>query len=207
MKKAKLIGTIIGVILFSILITGLTYAWYTWRSSDIIVSGTTKCFNINYTKGKTLNNESAILFDESTIISENQVTIKNGMALTSLTAALDSSCGFTADITINLTVNTLDEAFTSLGESTGALKYVFINYDPTVYTDITTEALNGTVFDIVKTGSISETGQITLGTDSLLTTSKGYILLFYVDGDLALDDAQDATFSASIGIDATQTIE
>lgn len=207
MKKAKLIGAIIGVILFSILITGLTYAWYTWRSSDIIISGTTKCFKINYVTGKVLNNESAILFDESAIINENQITIKSGMALTSLTAALDTSCGFTSDITINLTVNSLDEAFTEIGESTGALKYVFIEYDPTVYTDITTEALNGTVFDIAKTGSVTQTGSITLGNDSLLTTDKGYMLLFYVDGDLALDDAQDATFSASIGIDATQTVE
>ena len=180
MKKSKLIGAIVGVILFSLLIAGITYAWYTWRSGDIIISGNTECFTVDYVKGKVLNNESTILFDESTIISNNQVTIKNGMAITSLTAALNSECTIPGNINITMTINSLNEAFNSLGDSAGAFKYIFTSYDPTIYTDITTETLNGVTFNIIKTGSITEEGETTLITDELSTIQKGYMFIFYV---------------------------
>ena len=35
MKKSKIIGSIIGVLIFIIMITGITYAWFTWRSNEI----------------------------------------------------------------------------------------------------------------------------------------------------------------------------
>ena len=47
-KKIKIIGTIIGIVLFVILIAGFTFAWFTWESSRINISGNTACFNINY---------------------------------------------------------------------------------------------------------------------------------------------------------------
>ena len=34
-KKIKIIGTIIGIVLFVILIAGFTFAWFTWESSRI----------------------------------------------------------------------------------------------------------------------------------------------------------------------------
>ena len=40
MKKAKLVGTIFGVILFIALIAGFTYAWVSWQSDNINISGT-----------------------------------------------------------------------------------------------------------------------------------------------------------------------
>ena len=39
MKKAKLVGTIFGVILFIALIAGFTYAWVSWQSDNINISG------------------------------------------------------------------------------------------------------------------------------------------------------------------------
>ena len=33
-KKIKIIGTIIGIVLFVILIAGFTFAWFTWESSS-----------------------------------------------------------------------------------------------------------------------------------------------------------------------------
>lgn len=205
MRKSKLIGAIIGVILFSLLITGITYAWYTWRSGDIIISGNTECFTVDYVKGKVLNNENVILFDENTIVSGNRVTIKNGMAITSLTAALNSECTIPGNITVTMTINNLNEAFNSLGDSAGAFKYILTSYDPSTYTDITTESLNGITFDIVKTGSITEEGEITLFTDELSTTSTGYIFIFYIDGNLAHNSVQNTTFTATIGAVIEQT--
>ncbi len=35
MKKAKIIGTIVGVIFSVAAIAGITYAWFTWQSSNI----------------------------------------------------------------------------------------------------------------------------------------------------------------------------
>lgn len=205
MKKSKLIGAIIGVMLFSFLIVGITYAWYTWRSGNIIISGNTECFDVDYVKGKILNNESTILFDESTIISGNQVTIKNGMAITGLTAALNSECTISGNINITMTVNSLNESFNSLGDSAGAFKYILASYDPATYNDITTETLNGVTFDIIKTESITGEGEKALITDELSTTQKGYMFIFYVDGDLAHNSAQDTTFTATIGATIEQT--
>lgn len=54
MKKSKVIGTIVGIILFIGLIAGLTYAWFTWRSNNISIDGESECFNIDYTVGQTI---------------------------------------------------------------------------------------------------------------------------------------------------------
>lgn len=203
-KKVKLVGTILGILMFILLTTGITYAWFTWQSNKITISGTSECFIINYTKGKTLSNESAILFDESTIITNNQITVKEGMALTDVTASIDSNCDVLGNLTLNLTVSNLNSAFTDSGNSTGAFKYVLASYDPSSYDDITASALSGVVFDIIKTDSITSTDTITLVSEQLSTTKKGYLLIFYVDGDLANDDAQNSTFSATIEAVARQ---
>ena len=202
-KKVKLIGTIVGVLLFLLVIAGITYAWFTWRSSNINISGTTECFNIHYTNGQTLTDASTILLDESTIINNNKITIKNGMAITDVTAYIDSSCNIPANLEITLTINELSDAFIS-GNSIGAFKYVLASYDPSTYSDITTSALNGLQFDIIKNESITKVGDITLVDEALSTTEKGYLLIFYVDGDLAMNDAQNSLFSATITGVATQ---
>ena len=203
-KKIKLIGTLIGIVLFIGLIAGMSYAFITWRSSNVGISGTGECFNVNYTKGQEITNESVILFDESSIINNNKITIRNGMALTDVTAYLDSACNITSDIDISLNVTNINNAFIS-GNSIGAFKYVVASYDPSTYSNITTTALNGTSFDILKTGSITSLGEISLVSNSLSNTKKGYLIIFYVDGDLAMNDAQNTTFTATITGTAMQT--
>ena len=60
------------------------------KSSNIIILGTTDCYTINYIKSinitQTINDNGITLFDEIKIISDNKITIKNGMALTYVTA-------------------------------------------------------------------------------------------------------------------------
>ena len=202
-KKVKLIGTIVGIIIFISLIVGLSYAWFTWRSSNVNISGNTECFDVHYTNGQDIVNASTILFDESTIINNNKITIKDGMALTDVTAYVNSGCNIFANLEIILNVTDLNSAFID-GDSVGAFKYVLTRYDPSVYSDITTTALNGQSFDIIKTGSITSTGEMTLVDEALATTEQGYLILFYIDGDLAMNDAQYSTFSATITGIATQ---
>ena len=58
--KAKTIGMIIGVILFIILISSITYAAYSWISDPEqgYIKATSECFIIDYTKGTDILNGS-----------------------------------------------------------------------------------------------------------------------------------------------------
>lgn len=203
-NKVKLLGTIIGIIMFVLLIAGVSYAWITWQSSNINITGSSSCFDVNYTNGQTLTNESVILFDESSIINDGKITIKNGMAITDVTVGISSSCDITGNLEIILNVTSLNSAYIS-GNSIGAFKYVLASYDPSNYTNITTSALNGVQFDIIKNESITSTGEKVLVNEGLSTTEKGYMIIFYVDGDLAMNDAQNSTFSTTLTGIATQT--
>lgn len=209
-KIAKIMGIIIGVILFSLLTTALTYAWFTWTSRNIEISGITECFTINHTKGQNIaqaaiDDTGVILFDESTIISDEKITIKNGMVITNVTASIDSSCTISGDLTITLNIESLNTAYIS-GNSIGAFKYVVASYDPNEYTDadITISNLNGKSFDIIANESITSTSPITLVNEEVSTTTKGYLIIFYVDGDLANNDASDSIFKATISATAKQ---
>ena len=61
-KKIKLIGTVVGIVLFIILIAGVTYAAFVWRSENINISGSSECFTINYVPGPMITNANVILF-------------------------------------------------------------------------------------------------------------------------------------------------
>ncbi len=208
-KNIKLYGVLLGVILFIILMAGITYAWITWRSGNINITGSSECFTINYTKGdnitQTIDDTGVILFDESTIINDNKITIKNGMAITNVVASLDSSCNITGDLTITLNISNLNNAFTSKGNSTGAFKYVIASYDPSIYTTISISELANKTFDIISTDSITSTDSIELVNKEINTTATGYLIIFYVDGDLAYNDVGESTFSGSVSAIATQT--
>lgn len=204
-KKIKLIGTVVGIVLFIILIAGITYAAFVWRSENINISGSSECFTINYVPGPMITNANVILFSERKIISNNTITIKNGMAVTGMSVGIDSGCAVSGKVTINLKPTTLNPAFTSSGQSTGAFKYVIASYDPNVYPTISVNTLLNNSFDIIEKGSITDTSRMILMEKDLSTTSQGYLLIFYVDGNLAQNDAQDSTFSAILDGVATQT--
>ena len=199
-KKAKLFGTIIGVILFIILAAGLTYAWFTWRSDNIIISGNTSCFTINYEKGQNIVGTNLKLFDEADIIASNSMTLKSGMALTSVRVGIDSSCTATGYININLNVDTLDSSYMTDGDSTGALKYAILEYSSSTYPTVDIESLAEQSFNIVKKESITTIGEINAYSVQLPNygTKKEYLIVFYIDGDLALNNSQGASFTGSI---------
>ena len=57
MDKRKIIGTIIGVIMFAALIVGATYAWLSFNATvtNATANGTTLNYWVNYTKGNDLS--------------------------------------------------------------------------------------------------------------------------------------------------------
>ena len=189
-KKIKTYGIILGVILFVLLIAGFTYANLAWNSKSIVISGKSNCLEVESVKGSNITGGNLLLQDETSIISNNQITIKNGMVITNVTAKIKSTCSISGYMTLNLNVTNLSSAFTSSGNSTGALKYVLASYNPSTYSTISTTALNGKTFDIIDTGSITSTGTIKLKEENLSKTeTKAYLVIFYIDGDMANNDA------------------
>ena len=212
-KKIKTYGLVLGIVLFVLLIAGFTYAALTWRSSNIVISGNTECLDIESTKGSDITGEELLLLDESSIISDNKITIKEGMVVTNVTAKIKSGCTIDAYMTLNLNVTSLNSAFTSSGNSTGALKYVVATYDPTTYPTVNASTLKDKSFDmdkngnIVSTGSITSTGTIKIREKQLSTSETvSYLIIFYIDGDLANNDAAGTSnnFTTSITAEVTQ---
>ena len=202
-KKVKTYGIVLGVVLFLLLAIGITYAVLAWKSSNISITGNAECLDINYVKGNNISDE-ILLFDESQIINGNKITIKNGMGLTNVTAGIKSNCTIDGYITINLNVSSLNSTFTSSGTSNGALKYVLASYDPSTYTTVNTTTLNNISFNILKKGSITETGTIKIYEDQLSNTkTKGYLLILYIDGDLVTNYTGD-NITASLEAVVTQ---
>ena len=208
-KKIKTYGIILGVILFVLLIAGFTYANLAWNSKSIVISGKSNCLEVESVKGSNITGGNLLLQDETSIISNNQITIKNGMVITNVTAKIKSTCSISGYMTLNLNVTNLSSAFTSSGNSTGALKYVIASYNPSTYSTISTNALNGKSFDIIDTGSITSTGTIKLRDLDLLSTTrtKAYLVIFYIDGDMANNDAgsNSTNFKSNLEAIVTQT--
>ena len=131
------------------------------------------------------------------------------MVITNVTAKIKSTCSISGYMTLNLNVTNLSSAFTSSGNSTGALKYVIASYNPSTYSTISTNALNGKSFDIIDTGSITSTGTIKLRDLDLLSTTrtKAYLVIFYIDGDMANNDAgsNSTNFKSNLEAIVTQT--
>ena len=205
-KKVKIYGIALGVILFILLVSGLTYAILSWRSSNITIAGNSECLKVDSVKGSDITGSDLLLLDESEIINNNQITITTGMVVTNITAKLKSSCTIDGYLTINLNTTTLNSGFTSSGNSTGALKYVLATYDPSTYTTVNTSALNGKVFDIVTTGSITSTGTLKIKETQLSKdTTLAYLVIFYIDGDKANNDIGSNSTNFKTSIEATVT--
>ena len=212
-KKIKTYGLVLGIVLFVLLIAGFTYAALNWRSSNIVISGNTECLDIESTKGSDITGEELLLLDESSIINDNKITIKEGMVVTNVTAKIKSGCTINGYMTLNINVTNLNSAFTSSGNSTGALKYVVATYNPTTYPTVNASTLKDKSFDmdlnagIINTGSITSTGTIKIREKQLSTSETvSYLIIFYIDGNLANNDAANTSnnFTTSITAEVTQ---
>lgn len=233
-KNAKLIGTIIGIIAFVILIAGATYAWFTWRSSSINISGTSGCFVIDYGISKEIGATSVAPLKLGTSYSDGLIA--------EVTAKINSSCtGVTGKGTLYLNTNIEG---TSPAILKGALKYHVIASttkendvveNPTVKNSqaksstsdkltgggLGSSEIGGTEIGGVeigggdigdatqeqfKTGVITSTGKLAILTNIDLDTltTRRYTVYVWIDGEIADNTYADATYSGYISLEATQ---
>lgn len=185
MNKSKIIGVVIGVVVFIFMIIGLTYAWFTWQSSNTNVTGTSNCFNIDYGISQEIGSSST------------SYQMKLGESYTdgeyaSVTLSIDSKCaGVTATGKLYLNTNT---AGTSTEILSGALKYTVIEKNETASAE-------------VATGTITSTDKLLL-LDNIpisASTSVSYEVWVWIDGNIADNTYYKASYSGYISAEATQT--
>ena len=201
-KKQKIL-IVLGVSLFILIGSGLTYAGLMWATSNPINIGLTSgCFEINYTPGGAINNANVEVMNESTLISNNKFTITEGIALTYANIGIKSTCTIEGYGSLYLNVTSLSSAFTT-GSSKGSLKYAILNNTSTSTPSVTN--LKGQSFDIVKKGTITSTGTINILNKKLSNTSQNkYLIVFYIDGSKIGNDVVGASFAGNISADAHQ---
>ena len=202
-KKKKLI--IMGVILLLIIVSGATFAILTWNSTMIKLGINTNCFTINYTKGGDITG-SLKLINEEVLISNGKFTIKDGVGVSAVNIGINSNCSIEGYGRILLNVTNISSTFTT-GDSKGALKYAVLNNTSSI-TDIksiTSTSLNSQSFDIVAMGSITSGGVKDILVRQLSNTELyKYIIVIYVDNNLAGNDITEGVFTGNISADATQ---
>ena len=201
-KKQKIL-IVLGLAVFILIGSGITYAGLMWATSNPINIGLTSgCFEINYTPGGAINNANVEVMDESTLINNNKFTITEGIALTYANIGIKSTCTVKGYGSLYLNVTSLSSAF-STGSSKGSLKYAILN-NTSSSTTLTVAGLKGQSFDIVKTGTITSTGTVNILNRQLYTTQDKYLIVFYIDGALIGNDVVGSTFDGNISADAHQ---
>ena len=201
-KKQKIL-IVLGVTLFILIGSGITYAALTWATNPINIGLTSGCFEIDYTPGGAINNANVEVMDESTLINNNKFTITDGIALTYANIGIKSTCTIEGYGSLYLNVTSLSSAFTT-GSSKGSLKYAILNNTSSVSTP-SVSSLKGQSFDIIKTGTITSTGTVNILTKQLSNTSQyKYLIVFYIDGSKIGNDVVGSTFAGNISADAHQ---
>ena len=204
-KKKKLI--ILGVILLLIIVSGATFAILTWNSTMIKLGINTNCFTIDYTRGGDITG-SLKLINEEDLISNGKFTIKEGVGVSGVNIGINSNCSIEGFGSIYLNVTNISDVFTT-GDSKGALKYAVLKNTSTITnpTNINTTSLLNQSFDIVAIGNITSNDKKLLYKMELSNTEVNkYIVVIYIDNNLAGNDITSATFSGNISSEAEQLV-
>lgn len=180
MDKKKLIGTIIGVIMFAALIAGATFAWLTIAAS--ITNGnytaSTKNFIVNYTSGTAVDTLN-ILSTPTT----NDILVEEGLITVSAYKATGSADGI-----LNLKFELTSESNELITD--GAVKY---------------KVCVGTCEGILTAdGAIGE-GTTTLYTDTLPDTETTYNIYLWLDASIVNSNHIGKELSGYVFADAIQT--
>lgn len=176
MKKAKLIGTIFGIILFMVLIAGFTYAWVSWKSDNININGTSKCFNIDYGISQQIGSASEKGSLEMTSSYSEGLSAKVSLALKSNCANVPG--------TATLYLNTSSASSNILK---GALKYTVVSNET-----------------ILSSGVINTTKKITLLSDISVTSTipTTYTVYVWLDGSIADNSYANLNYNGYISAEA-----
>ena len=204
-KNTKLYGTILGIIMFIILIAGLTYAYITWQSSNIKISTESECFVVNYVQGQNISGKKLAIINEKDVLDGNNIKIADGMALTTIGLGINPLCNITGNATIKLDVSILSDAFIEgKGNSVGALKYKIVEYSSDTFPNVTTDILKGNYFKIIKSGAITAKEEIILYNTLINSATNEYIIIFYLDEVIVQNDAAGASFYGTISAEVVQ---
>ena len=205
-KKKKLI--ILGVILLLIIVSGATFAILTWNSTMIKLGINTNCFTIDYTRGGDITG-SLKLVNEEDLISNGKFSIKEGVGVSGVNIGINSNCSIEGFGSIYLNVTNISDVFTT-GDSKGALKYAVLKNTSTIAnpTNINTTSLLNQSFDIIAIGSITSNDKKLLYRTELSNTELyKYIIVVYVDNNLAGNNVTKGTFAGNISSDASQLVD
>lgn len=198
MDKRKLIGTIIGVLMFAALIVGATYAWLTFNANVInsTANGTTLKYTVNYGKG--------------TDISDVPILVNGTKSTTSkVTLTAQRPQGSIADnIKIYLTTTT-----SNLTSSSGVVKYVVcVDDEPNWQCD---DNFSGRVIQSVQkqadgTGTTVEiySGSLPGDTNKDDNATMTYNIYFWLDAATLTNDhlsETNKTYSGYIHAESTQS--
>lgn len=165
MKKAKLIGSIIGVFLFIALVAGFTYAWIAWQSNNINIAGRSDCFDIDYGISQQIGSASGKARLSMTSDYTEGLSAKVTLSLKTECANIPG----TATLYLN-TTNVGTTSGTSSGILNGALKYTVVS---------------GT--SVLANGVIDSNNKIPLvdNIDVSSTSPTTYTVYVWLDGEVA----------------------
>lgn len=168
MNKKKLI---LGIILGIILISGTTYAIYTWAAS-LMVEGRTECFRVNYIKGQDIGSDS----ESKILMMSNDYT---GGLYSSVVVNIDSKC--TIDNGIGTLYLNTDTITSSILLTSGALKYQVIE------NSLTKPA----------SGTITSTGKVAIYDNIEVTNNpKQLSVSVWLDSSMITDSNRDEILSS-----------
>lgn len=188
-KNKNIIRTIVGVLVLILLVVGVTYAWFTWKSSNINIAGNTGCFDIVYDKGQDIGSTDSPYGLKSTC------TYSEG-ASASVTMNIDSKCTTTGVASINLITNnfTLYDSTDAFTRGDNVLKYQVVKVIDSVEEEI--EGCSGYITNN-STKSLCEV--------DLSYTAATYKVYLYLDCNTVTTSYIGASYSGYIQTVATQT--
>lgn len=189
-KKKNIYRGVIGIAILIISVTSVTYAWFAWKSSNINITGTSGCFDIDYDKGQDIgstDNPYALM---------PTCTYSEG-ANAEVTMNINSSCTTEGTASINLITNnfTLYDGTDGFAKSSNILKYQVVE----VTADGETE-LEGC------SGYINSTSTVSLCEVDLSYTATTYKVYLHLDCDNVTTSYIGSTYSGYIQTVATQTV-
>lgn len=171
-EKKKLIGIILGVILLIALVVGITYAVYTFAVNDDIISATSECFDVVYTKGADIGSN------------ENKKTLMIGS---------DYSKGLSSTIKVKTS--------SSCTINTGTATLYLTTEDATSDILLTSNVLNYTVLEgstVLKTGVLTSKGKIPIYENfTVNTTEKSITVYVWISGENITNDNISEILSSS----------
>lgn len=188
MDKRKLIGTIIGVIMFAALIVGATYAWlsFTATVTNSTANGTTLKYTVNYGKGDDISDIPILVNGTTTTASEVTLTAQRPQ-------------GSIAD-NIKIYISTNASASDDIITSSGAIRYVICETSCNA-------TFSGNTINSLTTESTVEifSGTLEGTTASASNKTHTYKIYFWLDAATITNDHINKKYSGYIHADSTQS--